>query len=88
MFLDGLSSQEEEDYGQGNRLSGRGPLPPAGGRAGQPDLSRDVGQFPYPRGETPVFNFDQGDEVRDSAGNQVLEVDDVIGRGSLGQSRH
>merc|ERR1711892_74605 len=24
----------------------------------------DVGQFPFPRGETPVFNFDQGDEVR------------------------
>merc|ERR1712154_593074 len=31
-------------------------------RGGQPDLSRDVGEFPYPRGETPVFNFDQGDE--------------------------
>merc|ERR1712080_766588 len=29
---------------------------------GQPDLSLDVGEFPYPRGETPVFNFDQGDE--------------------------
>ena len=66
MFLDGLSSQEDEDYGQGNRLS----PPPAGGRSGQPDLSRDVGQFPYPRGETPVFNFDQGDEVRESAGYQ------------------
>merc|ERR1719378_269993 len=50
--------QEDEDYGRGNRLSGR----PPGGRSGQPDLSRDVGQFPYPRGETPVFNFDQGDE--------------------------
>ena len=68
MFLNGLSSQEEEDYGQGNRLSGRGPPPPPAGRSGQPDLSRDVGQFPYPRGETPVFNFDQGDEVREPNG--------------------
>ena len=51
--------QEDEDYGRGNRLSGRPPPP----RGGQPDLSRDVGEFPYPRGETPVFNFDQGDEV-------------------------
>ena len=25
--------------------------------------SMDVGRFPFPRGETPVFNFDQGDEV-------------------------
>merc|ERR1719458_103912 len=50
--------QEDEDYGRGNRLSGRPPPP----RCGQPDLSRDVGEFPYPRGETPVFNFDQGDE--------------------------
>merc|ERR1712062_549264 len=41
--------QEDEDYGRG-------------GRSGRPDLSMDVGQFPYPRGETPVFNFDQGDE--------------------------
>merc|ERR1712203_24733 len=40
----------------------RAPPPPPGGRSGQPDLSRDVGQFPFPRGETPVFNFDQGDE--------------------------
>merc|ERR1711953_185998 len=38
--------QEDEDYGRGNRLSGRPPPPP----------------FPFPRGETPVFNFDQGDE--------------------------
>ena len=45
--------QEDEDYGRGNRVSGRP----------QPDLNLDVGQFPYPRGETPVFNFDQGDEV-------------------------
>merc|ERR1712241_435584 len=22
----------------------------------------DVGQFPFPRGETPIFNFDAGDE--------------------------
>merc|ERR1711923_68605 len=22
----------------------------------------DVGQYPFPRGDTPVFNFDQGDE--------------------------
>ena len=55
----GSSTQEDEDYGRGNRLSGRPPPP----RGGQPDLSRDVGEFPYPRGETPVFNFDQGDEV-------------------------
>ena len=60
------SMQEDEDYGRGNRLSGR-PPPPPGGRSGQPDLSRDVGQFPFPRGETPVFNFDQGDEVRNSS---------------------
>ena len=53
--------QEDEDYGRGNRLSGA--PAPAGGRSGRPDLSMDVGQFPYPRGETPVFNFDQGDEV-------------------------
>merc|ERR1711902_205471 len=45
---------------RGNRLSGA--PAPAGGRSGRPDLSMDVGQFPYPRGETPVFNFDQGDE--------------------------
>ena len=51
--------QEDEDYGRGNRLSGRARS------GGQPDLSLDVGQFPYPRGETPVFNFDQGDEVLD-----------------------
>ena len=50
--------QEDEDYGRGNRLSGR-----ARSGGGQPDLSLDVGEFPYPRGETPVFNFDQGDEV-------------------------
>ena len=58
-YLVRQSMQEDEDYGRGNRLSGRPPPP----RSGQPDLSRDVGQFPYPRGETPVFNFDQGDEV-------------------------
>merc|ERR1711890_140539 len=49
--------QEDEDYGRGNRLSGR-----ARSGGGQPDLSLDVAEFPYPRGETPVFNFDQGDE--------------------------
>ena len=30
------------------------------------DVSRsssDVGEFPYQRGERPIFNFDQGDEV-------------------------
>ena len=67
VFINPLwSMQEDEDYGRGNRLSGR-PPPPPGGRSGQPDLSRDVGQFPFPRGETPVFNFDQGDEVRNSS---------------------
>ena len=25
----------------------------------------DVGQFPFKRGERPIFNFDQGDEVRE-----------------------
>ena len=55
------SVQEDEDYGRANRLSGA--RAPAGSRSGRPDLSMDVGQFPYPRGETPVFNFDQGDEV-------------------------
>ena len=24
----------------------------------------DVGDFPFQRGERPIFNFDQGDEVR------------------------
>jgi len=23
---------------------------------------RNIGEFPYRRGETPIFNFDQGDE--------------------------
>merc|ERR1712018_1119184 len=45
-----------------SRQPGSGAPAPAGGRSGRPDLSMDVGQFPYPRGETPVFNFDQGDE--------------------------
>ena len=25
--------------------------------------SSDVGEFPFQRGERPIFNFDQGDEV-------------------------
>ena len=24
---------------------------------------KDVGVYPFPRGDTPVFHFDQGDEV-------------------------
>ena len=39
-----------EDANSGNSVQGRGP-------------SMDVGQFPYKRGERPIFNFDQGDEV-------------------------
>merc|ERR1711862_93799 len=38
-----------EDVNSGNSVQGRGP-------------SMDVGQFPYKRGERPIFNFDQGDE--------------------------
>merc|ERR1712165_539436 len=62
--------QEDEDYGRGNRLSGA--PAPAGGRSGRPDLSMDVGQFPYPRGETPVFNFDQGDEMFKNTVNTIM----------------
>merc|ERR1711971_496170 len=38
-----------EDANSGNSVQGRGP-------------SMDVGQFPFKRGERPIFNFDQGDE--------------------------
>eukprot|EP00090_Calanus_glacialis_P029889 TRINITY_DN48055_c0_g1_i1.p1 TRINITY_DN48055_c0_g1~~TRINITY_DN48055_c0_g1_i1.p1 ORF type:complete len:106 (-),score=29.98 TRINITY_DN48055_c0_g1_i1:88-405(-) len=39
--------QDEEDESYGNSVR-------------RPNM--DVGRFPFPRGETPVFNFDQGDE--------------------------
>merc|ERR1711933_633282 len=39
--------QDEEDESRGNSIR-------------RPNMN--VGQFPFPRGETPVFNFDQGDE--------------------------
>merc|ERR1711890_53332 len=46
---------EYEDHNRRNRVGGGGAP-----HSGRPNM--DVGQFPYPRGETPVFNFDQGDE--------------------------
>merc|ERR1711890_209243 len=48
---------DRDDHNLGNRLSPQSPQSPQSGRP-----SLDVGVFPYPRGETPVFNFDQGDE--------------------------
>jgi len=40
-------------------------FPDQGERASVPGRDKkwkDVGVFPFPRGETPVFHFDQGDE--------------------------
>ena len=28
-----------------------------------PPVNKDIGVFPFNRGETPIFNFDQGDEA-------------------------
>merc|ERR1711864_17696 len=43
--------RDYEDNNRGNRL---------GAPSGRPNLN--VGVFPFPRGETPISNFDQGDE--------------------------
>ena len=34
----------------------------------------DVGDFPFPRGERPIFNFDQGDEVGQSRSKIINSI--------------
>ena len=46
---------EEEDENGGNSLR----------------PNSDVGDFPFQRGERPIFNFDQGDEVRQTKNKNI-----------------
>ena len=34
---------------------------------------KSVGEFPFPRGEVPVFHFDQGDEVKCSVTGEEVK---------------